>query len=76
MSYQLKEKTKQMLSERMGIPYEKLVEMTDEEIDSYIEQKTGKKITWPEDAKINGISINTLENAERKMKKAEEDLER
>lgn len=34
MSYQLKEKTKQMLSERIGISYEKLIEMTDEEIDT------------------------------------------
>ena len=34
------------LSKRIGIPYEKLIQMEDEEIDAYIEQKTGKKITW------------------------------
>lgn len=69
MSYQLKEKTKQMLSERIGISYEKLLEMTDEEIDTYIEQKTGKKITWPEGAKIKGMQINPL-------KTTKEDLDR
>ena len=46
MSYQLSNKTKELLSKRIGIPYEKLIQMEDEEIDAYIEQKTGKKITW------------------------------
>ena len=46
MSYQLSDKTKELLSKRIGIPYEKLIQMEDEEIDAYIEQKTGKKITW------------------------------
>ena len=45
MSYQLSNKTKELLSKRIGIPYEKLIQMEDEEIDAYIEQKTGKKIT-------------------------------
>ena len=43
MSYQLSNKTKELLSKRIGIPYEKLIQMEDEEIDAYIEQKTGKK---------------------------------
>lgn len=46
MSYQLSDKTKELLSKRIGIPYKKLIQMEDEEIDAYIEQKTGKKITW------------------------------
>ena len=46
MSYQLSDKTKELLSKRIGIPYEKLIQMEDEKIDAYIEQKTGKKITW------------------------------
>lgn len=46
MSYQLSDKTKELLSKRIGIPYEKLIQMEDEEIDAYIEQKTGKKIPW------------------------------
>ena len=46
MSYELSNKTKEILSKRIGIPYEKLIQMEDEEIDAYIEKKTGKKITW------------------------------
>ena len=52
MSFQLSSKTKELLSKRIGIPYEKLKQMKDEEIEVYIEQKTGKKITWPKGAKV------------------------
>ncbi len=52
MSFQLSNKTKELISKRIGIPYEKLKEMHDEEIEVYIEQKTGKKIIWPKGAKV------------------------
>ncbi len=45
MSFELSNKTKELLSRRIVIPYEKLIQMDDEEIETYIEQKTGKKIT-------------------------------
>ena len=64
MSYQLSNKTKELLSKRIGIPYEKLIQMEDEEIDAYIEQKTGKKITWP---KVDGLPIRTIEDVDQRM---------
>ena len=67
MSYQLSNKTKELLSKRIGIPYEKLIQMEDEEIDAYIEQKTGKKITWPKGAKVDGLPIRTIEDADQRM---------
>ena len=69
MSYSLRKETKELLSRRIGIPYEKLLEMTDEEIDNYIEKKTGKKITWPEGAKVDGLPIKTIEEVEESFKK-------
>ena len=51
MSFKLSNKTKELLSKRIGIPYEKLIHMDDEEIEAYIEKKTGKKITWPKEQK-------------------------
>ena len=51
-----------MLSKRIGIPYEKLIQMDDEEIEAYIEQKIGKKITWPREAKIM-----TMEDVDKKI---------
>ena len=44
MSFKLSNKTKELLSKRIGIPYEKLIHMDDEEIEAYIEKKTGKKL--------------------------------
>ena len=43
MSYQLKDETKKLISKRIGLSYEELKNMSDEEIDAYIEKKTGKK---------------------------------
>lgn len=71
MSFQLSNKTKELLSQRIGIPYEKLLQMDDEEIDAYIEQKTGKKITWPKGAKVDGLPIRTLEDIDKKMEEWE-----
>ena len=67
MSYQLSNKTKELLSKRIGIPYEKLIQMEDEEIDAYIEQKTGKKITWPKGGKVDGLPIRTIEDVDQRM---------
>ncbi len=67
MSFQLSNKTKEQLSRIIGIPYEKLIQMDDEEIDAYIEQKTGKKITWPKGAKIDGLPIRTMEDINKKI---------
>lgn len=67
MSFELSSKTKKILSERIGIPYEKLIQMDDEEIEAFIEQKTGKKITWPKGAKINRLPIKTMEDVNKEI---------
>ena len=60
MSFQLSDKTKELLSKRIGISYERLKQMKDEEIEAYIEQKTGKKIIWPKGAKIETLPTNQI----------------
>ena len=67
MSYQLSNKTKEVLSKSIGIPYERLIQMDDEEIEAYIEKKTGKEITWPKGAKIDGLPIRTMEDIDKKI---------
>lgn len=67
MSYQLSDKTKEIISRKVGIPYEQLIEMDDEDIEKYIEKKTGKKIKWPKGAKIEGLPIRTMEDVDRKI---------
>lgn len=67
MSFKLSSETKKILSKRIGIPYDKLIQMDDEEIEAFIEQKTGKKITWPKGAKIDGLPIKTMEDVNKKI---------
>ena len=38
MSFELSSKTKKLLSKRIGISYDKLVQMDDEEIEAFIEK--------------------------------------
>ena len=71
MSFELSSKTKKILSKRIGIPYDKLIQMDDEEIEAFIEQKTGKKITWPKRAKIDGLPIKTMEDVNIKIDELE-----
>ena len=61
MSFKLSNKTKEILSKRIGIPYEKLIHMDDEEIEAYIEKKTGKKITWPKGGKSRWFAYKNFE---------------
>lgn len=67
MSHQLSKMTKELLSKRIGIPYEQLIQMDDEEIEAHIERKTGKKITWPKGAKVDGLPIRTKEDTNKEI---------
>ena len=67
MSFKLSRKTMVLLSKRIGIPYEKLIRMDDEEIEAYIEKKTGKKITWPKGAKVDGLPIKSTEEVDKEI---------
>lgn len=65
-------KTKELLAKKIGIPYEKLMQMKDEEIEEYIEKKTGKKITsWPKGAKVDRLAIRTMEDIDKRIDKLE-----
>ena len=76
--YKLSDETKKHLSETIGIPYEQLIQMDDEEITAYIEQKNGKKLTYGE-PRILGSGddsvlldrgrIRTIEDVEKEMDK-------
>ena len=78
--YKLSEETKKHLSETIGIPYEKLITMDDDEITAYIEQKNGKKMGYSTpDARFSGSGddsvlidrgkYRTMEDVDREMDK-------
>lgn len=69
MSFELSETTKQIISRKVGIPYEQLLEMDDEEIEAHIEKKIGRKITWPKGAKVDRLRIRTMEEVDRRINK-------
>ena len=51
--YSLSERMKKEVAEKTGIPYEKLINMSPEEIRIKIEKKTGKPLKgWPSEAKV------------------------
>ena len=51
--YSLSERMKREVAEKTGIPYEKLINMSPEEIRIKIEKKTWKPLkVWPSEAKV------------------------
>ena len=60
MSYELSRETKENLSKSTGIPYDKLIKMSDDEIRAYIKKKLEKNIKWPEGAEMDGLPIRTI----------------
>ena len=59
--YKLSEEIKKRLSESIGIPYEKLITMDDDEITAYIEQKNGKKMGWSKpDSRFSGSGDDSV----------------
>ena len=67
MGYNLDEKMKLIISRKIGIPYQELLEMDDEEIKKHIEEKTGKKIQFPEDGIVDGYHIRTMEEVDKRI---------
>lgn len=60
------EETKQSLARQIGIPYEELIAMDDDEMQKFVETKTGKQFGWKEGIKVKGISIVSIQQEERK----------
>ena len=65
----LSEKTKQLISESTGIPYEDLIRMDDDEITARVEAKIGKKIKWKKGAMVDGLPIVTPDEIDERIDK-------
>lgn len=78
----LSEETKKSISETVGIPFDELIEMDDEQILAHIEKKTGKKVTFskePPHVSLMGTGddsvlidqgkIRTMEDVDAKIEK-------
>ena len=78
----LSEETKKSISETVGIPFEELINMDDEEIVAHIEKKTGKKVVFSKEPRtvsmmgsgddsvlIDQGKIKTMEEVDAKIEK-------
>lgn len=58
--YSLSDTTKKIISRRVGLPFE-LLDLADEDIENFVKHKTGKEMTIPEGAKVDGYPVTSFE---------------
>lgn len=58
--HSLSDKTKEMISRQVGLPFE-LLYLADEDIENFVKHKNGKEMTVPADAKIDGVPVTSFE---------------
>ena len=63
----LNRRTKEMISKTVGLPFE-MLHLVDENIDDFVLYKKGKVMSYPENARVDGYPIKTLESIEEKRK--------
>ena len=67
--YSLSDTTKKIISRRVGLPFE-LLDLVDEDIENFVKHKTGKEMTIPVGAKVDGYPVTSFEKKlERKLGK-------
>ena len=71
-SYQISAKAKENISRAIGLPFDKIINMDHEELEKYIEQKNGKKLTYDLRMRIDGIPIGkehiiTIEEVDKEL---------
>lgn len=70
-SYSLNKRTKEIISKTVGLPFEMLY-LFDEFVEDFILYKKGKTMGYPENARIDGYPIATLEDIDSKISKLQE----
>lgn len=68
--WELSEKTIRSLEEDIGLSIEEIRNLSLDEKIAYVEKKTGKPLKWPENARIDGMRICTMEEVDKRMAKA------
>jgi len=66
-SYSLTNRTKELISKTIGLPFE-LIYLVDENIEDFVLYKKGERMSYPKDAKVDGYPIKTLEDLENEKK--------
>lgn len=67
--WELSEKTIRSLEESVGLSIEEIRNLSLEEEIAYVEKKIGRSLKYPENARIDGMRIRTMEEVDRKIDK-------
>lgn len=67
-SYSLGSRTKELISKTIGIPYE-MIYLVDENIEDFVFYKKGERMSYREDAKVDGYPIKNTERNKTLIKK-------
>ena len=67
--YNLSDTTKEIISRRVGLPFE-LLDLVDEDLENFVKHKKGREVTIPIGAKIDGYPVTSFEKKlEKKIRK-------
>ena len=66
-AYSLNKRTKEMISKTIGLPFE-LLYLVDENIEDFVLYKKGKVMGYPENVRVEGHQVATLESTQEKIK--------
>lgn len=66
-SCRLTNRTKELISKTIGIPFE-MIYLVDENIEDFVLYKKGERMSYPKDVKVDGYPIKTLEDLENEKK--------
>lgn len=66
--YSLESRTKELISKTIGIPYE-MIYLVDENIEDFVFYKKGERMSYREDAKVDGYPIKNIEREKTLIKK-------
>ena len=71
-AYSLNKRTKEMISKTVGLPFEMLY-LFDEFVEDFVLYKKGKAMGYPENTRVDGYPIATLEDNDSKMAKLQKE---
>ena len=67
MLFKWSDKMKKDFFEKVGISYEELIKMDEEDVIAHIEKRTGKKFVWPKNGRVDGLPIKTMEEVDKEI---------
>lgn len=72
----LSKQTQKSIEGTVGLPFDEILQMDSQQEKDYVEKKIGKKLSWREGLRVEGLPIRTMEEVDKKISKIIEKDER